>query len=212
MLKECDSQMTRRRKDPLRELASDEKRDLESISRARNTPAEAVTRAKILLAVASGFGYQQAARSAGRKSGDAVSALVSRFNQEGLDALMPRRSSQSGFQSQYGSEGKARILCEFKREPDPERDGTSTWSLTTLQRALREAEDGLPHVSTYTILNVLHEAGYTWQRDRTWSQTGQAVRKRKSGKVVVMDPDAEAKKDDRTGLYARRSTGGIGLV
>ncbi len=186
--------MTRRRKDPLRELTSDEKSDLESISRARSAPAEAVTRAKILLSVASGLDYQQAARSAGRKSGDAVSALVSRFNQEGLDALVPRRSSQSGFQTQYGDEEKARILREFKREPDAEQDGTTTWSLTTLQRALRAAEDGLPQVSTYTILNVLHEAGYTWQRDRTWSQTGQAVRKRKSGKVVVTDPDTEAKK------------------
>jgi len=107
---------------------------------------------------------------------------------------MPRRSRQSGFQTQYGDEEKARILREFERDPDPQRDGTTTWSLTTLQRALREAEDGLPHVSTYTILNVLHEAGYTWQRDRTWSQTGQAIRKRKSGKVVVTDPDTEAKK------------------
>jgi len=186
--------MTRRRKDPLRELTSDEKRDLESISRARSAPAEAVTRAKILLAVASGLNYQEAARSAGRKSGDAVSALVSRFNQEGLDALVPRRSQSSGFQSEYGPDEKARILREFQREPDPEQDGTTQWSLTTLQRALRQAEDGLPHVSTYTILNVLHEAGYTWQRDRTWSQSGQAVRKRKSGKVIVTDPDTEAKK------------------
>ena len=68
------------------------------------------------------------------------------------------------------------------------------WSLTTLQRALRAAEDGLPRVSTYTILNVLHEAGYSWQHNRSWSQTGQAVRKRKTGKVIVTDPDTEAKK------------------
>ncbi len=102
--------MTRRRKDPLRELTPDEKADLESISRARSAPAEAVTRAKILLGVASGMDYQQAARSAGRKSGDAVSALVSRFNQEGLEALMPRDSATSGFQSEYGPEAKARIL------------------------------------------------------------------------------------------------------
>jgi hypothetical protein len=186
--------MTRRRKDPLRELTPDEKADLESISRARSAPAEAVTRAKLLLGVASGMTYQQAARSAGRKSGDAVSALVSRFNQEGLEALMPRRSATSGFQPEYGPEAKARILREFRRDPDPEQDGTTSWSLTTLQRALRQAEDGLPQVSTYTILNTLHEAGYRWQRDRTWSQTGQAVRKRKSGKVVVTDPDTEAKK------------------
>jgi transposase len=186
--------MTRRRKDPLRDLTSDEKRDLESISRARSAPAEAVIRAKILLGVASGLDYQEVARSAGRKSGDAVSTLVSRFNQEGLDALVPRRSSQSGFQSQYGAEEKARILREFRRSPEPEQDGTTTWSLMTLQRVVRDAEDGLPNVSTYTILNVLHEAGYSWQRDRSWSQTGQAVRKRKSGQVVVTDPDTEAKK------------------
>jgi transposase len=129
----------------------------------------------------------------GRKSHEAVSNLVKRFNEEGLDALVPRHGG-GGFQQQYGVEEKARILREFQRPPDPEQDGTTIWSLTTLQRALREAEDGLPEVSTYTLLNVLHEAGYTWQRDRTWSQTGQVIRKRKSGKVVVIDPDTEAKK------------------
>jgi transposase len=186
--------MTRQRKDPLRDLTWEEKQDLESISRARSAPAEAVTRAKILLGVATGMTYQDAARSAGRKSGDAVSALVSRFNQEGLDALVARHGG-GGFQQQYGLEERSRILREFQRQPELERDGTATWSLTTLQRALRQAEDGLPQVSTYTILKVLHEAGYTWQRDRSWSQTGQATRKRKQGTVVVTDPDTAAKKD-----------------
>jgi hypothetical protein len=78
--------------------------------------------------------------------------------------------------------------------PDRERDGTATWSLTTLQRALREAPDGLPQVSTYTILVVLHEAGFSWQASRTWCETGQVKRVRKSGVVTVSDPDAEPKK------------------
>lgn len=186
--------MTRHRKDPLREITPEEKRDLESISRARSAPAESVIRAQILLSVAAGIDYQQAARRAGRKSGDAVSALVSRFNREGLDALVPRHGQGTGFQTQYSEAEQQRILREFQRQPDPEGDGTTTWSLTTLQRALQTAEDGLPEVSTYTILKVLHKAGYTWQRDRTWSQTGQVVRKRKSGTVVVTDPDAAAKK------------------
>jgi transposase len=184
--------MGRSPKDPLRPLTAEEQGDLESISRARSAPAEAVVHAKILLAVAQGFNHTQAAQRVGRKSNDAVSALVSRFNQEGLDALLPRHGG--GFQSQYGEAEKARILREFERPPDLEGDGTATWSLTTLQRALREAEDGLPRVSTYTILNVLHEAGYSWQHNRSWSQTGQAVRKRKAGKVIVTDPDTEAKK------------------
>jgi transposase len=137
--------------------------------------------------------YQDAAYSAGRKSGDAVSALVSRFNQEGLDALVARHGG-GGFQQQYGPEAQGRILREFQRQPDLRQDGTTTWSLTTLQRALRQAEDGLPEVSTYTTLKVLHQAGYTWQRDRTWCQAGQVIRQRKSGKVVVTDPDTQAKK------------------
>jgi transposase len=184
--------MGRLPKDPLRPLTGEERNDLESISRARSAPAEAVMRAKILLAVASGMNYTQAAQQVGRKSNDAVSALVCRFNQEGLAALLPRHGG--GFQPQYGAAEKARIMYEFERQPDLEQDGTSTWSLTTLQGALRKATDGLPQVSTYTILTVLHEAGYHWQRNRSWSQTGQAVRKRKTGKVSITDPDAEAKK------------------
>lgn len=184
--------MGRLPKDPLRTLTPEEQADLESIGRARSAPAEAVTRAKLLLAVAQGMNHTQAAQSVGRKSNDAVSALVRRFNQVGLEALLPRHGG--GFQVQYGEPEKTRIVREFERQPDLEQDGTATWSLTTLQRALREAQDGLPQVSTYTILNVLHEAGYSWQYNRSWSQTGQAVRQRKTGKVIVTDPDTEAKK------------------
>lgn len=185
--------MGRHPNEPLRDLTGDERRDLESISRARSAPSEAVVRAKILLNVADGMTRTQAAQSVGRKSNDAVTNLVKRFNQVGLDALVSQHGG-GGFQVQYGPEEKARILREFQRQPDPEQDGTTRWSLTTLQRALRKAADGLPEVSTYTILNTLHEAGYSWQRDRTWSETGQVVRKRKSGKVIVTDPDTEAKK------------------
>ena len=79
-----------------------------------------------------------------------------------------------------------------------ESDGTANWSLTTLQRALREAPDGLPEVSTYTIWKTLKEAGFDWQNDRSWCQTGVVERK---GKVVeVIDPDATAKKIDRARL------------
>jgi transposase len=179
-------------KDPLRPLTGEEQGDLESISRARSAPVEAVIRAKILLAVASGMNYTQAAQQVGRKSNDAVSALVRRFNREGLAALLPRHGG--GFQPQYGAAEKARIRREVERQPDLEQDGTATWSLTTLQRALRGADDGLPRVSTYTILEVVHEAGYHGQRNRSWSHTGQAVRKRKTGKVILTNPDAEAKK------------------
>lgn len=66
-----------------------------------------------------------------------------------------------------------------------------------LPRALRNAPDGLPEVSIDTIWRVLREVNVTWQRDRTWCETGRAIRKRKSGVVTVIDPDAEAKKVDQ---------------
>src|SRR5258708_4303461 len=89
---------------------------------------------------------------------------------------------------------RARILAELKRQPDREKDGTATWSIGTLQRALRQGQDGLPRVSRETLWKVVHEAGYSWQKDRSWCQTGKVLRKRKSGTVEVTDPDAEAKK------------------
>lgn len=184
--------MSRRRKDPLRTLMEEEKEVLRQIARAQSEPASHVARAKILLAVSEGKTYQAAAEASGRKSNDAVSQLVSRFNREGLAALAPRHGG--GPLVEYGSAERDRILAEARRMPDREQDGTATWTLSTLQRALQQAPDGLPKVSTYTIWKVLRAAGFSWQASRTWCETGKVKRKRKAGVVEVTDPDAEAKK------------------
>jgi transposase len=184
--------MSRRRKDPLRELTDDERRELTHLSRSRTAPAARVARAVVLLAVADGSDYQQAARAAGRKSGDAVSHLVARFNREGPAALDPRHGG--GHEPTYDTAARDRILREAARTPTPQTDGTATWSLTILRRVLRAAPDGLPKVSTFTIWQVLRGAGYTFQRTRTWCPTGSAERRRKAGVVTVTDPDAVAKK------------------
>ena len=184
--------MTRRQKDPMRPPSEGELVVLTQISRAQSEPASHVARAKALLAVASGKSYTEAAQAAGRKSNDAVSDLVSRFNCEGLAAIEPRHGG--GPPVIYGIEKRARILAEFERQPDREKDGTATWSLSTLQQALRQAPDGLPEVSTYVIWCVLHDAGWTWQKDRTWCKTGVVIRKRKGISVEVTDPETEGKK------------------
>ena len=184
--------MTRRRKDPLRSLTDDERRHLARLRRSAAAPAVHVARAVMLLAVADGSDYRAAARAAGRTSGDAVSHLVARFNREGLAALDPRHAG--GRAPTYDSAKRARILREAARPPTPAADGTATWSLTTLRRALRAAPDGLPAVSTFTIRRTLREAGYAFQRTRTWCPTGSAVRRRKAGVVTVTDPDAGPKK------------------
>ena len=184
--------MTRRKKDPLRPLSDEEREILEQLSRAQSEPASHVARAKALLAVADKESYTAAARAAGRRSGDAVSQLVARFNREGLAAIEPRHGG--GPPIVYGVEERKRILAEFERQPEREQDGTATWSLSTLQRALHEAPDGVPNVSIYTIWCVLHEAGWTCQKDRTWCKTGTVTRKRQGEAVEVNDPEAEAKK------------------
>jgi transposase len=184
--------MSRRRKDPLRALTDDERRELTQASHSRTAPAARVARAVMILAVADGSDYQQAARAAGRKSGDAVSHLVARFNREGLAALDPRHGG--GHEPTYDAVARERILREVARTPTPPTDGTATWSLTILRRVLRAAPDGLPTVSTFTIWQVLRSAGYTFQRTRTWCPTGSASRRRKTGVVTVTDPDAGAKK------------------
>ena len=184
--------MSRRQKDPLRALSAEERTELERLGRSGREPAAVVAHAKAVLAVADGATYTEAATLAGRRSGDAVAHLVARFNRDGLEALYLRHGG--GPAARYTSVERERILAEARRPPEPEADQTATWSLTTLRRALRRAPDGLPRVSTYTIWCVLRDAGWGWQRTRTWCPTGQAVRLRKRGRAHITDPDAEAKK------------------
>jgi transposase len=174
-------------------LTKSERAALEQLARSHSAPALSVARARGLLAVDDGYTYTEAAQLAGRSVGDSIAKWVARFNQVGLAAV--ERQAGGRPPTQYGPEERDRILAEFRRTPDRERDGTATWSLNTLQRALRRAPDGLPQVSTYTIWAVLHDAGISWQKDRTWCETGRAVRKRKRGEVTVQDPDASPKKD-----------------
>ncbi len=108
-------------------------------------------------------------------------------------AVIPRHG---GGKQKYTAVDRARIIAEAARQPTAAADGTNSWSLTTLQKALPQASDGLPEVSTETIGRALHEAGYSWQADRSWCQTGEVQRQRKNGTVTVIDPDTDAKKND----------------
>ena len=184
--------MPRPQQNPLRSLTPQERATLEQVARSGAERADRVSRAKALLAVADGATFAAAARAAGRRSGDGVAKLVARGNAAGLAALTTRPGGRPPLQ--YGPAQAARILREVRRPPDRDADGTATWSLTTLQRALRSAPDGLPHVSTATIRRVLHEAGLRWQENRTWCETGVVQRKRKAGVVTVVDPAAAVKR------------------
>jgi len=127
--------MSRRQTDPLRTLDDAERMALSRLSRSRSAPAAQVARARALLAVADGQSYTTAAALAGRRVGDTVARWVAGFNRGGLTALVPRHGG--GHRVRYGVAEQQRILAEVARVPDRTRDGTATWSLTTLRDALR---------------------------------------------------------------------------
>src|SRR3954453_6849453 len=131
--------MSRRKKDPLRPLTDEELAVLTRLGRSKSETATRVARAALILAVARGSDYQRAAEAIGRRSGDAVSHLVARFNAEGLAALDPRHGGARA--PVYDEPSRERILREARRQPTPEADGTASWSLTTLRKALRSAPD-----------------------------------------------------------------------
>src|SRR5512143_1016268 len=142
--------MARRQKDPLRSLTDVERAELSRLSRLRGAASAAVARATALLAVTDGQSYTAAAQRAGRRNGDTVAHWVTPFNREGLAAVVPHHGGGPGIR--YGGDQRRRILAEVERSPRRERDGTATWSLSTLRKALRGGEDGLPAVSLYPHL------------------------------------------------------------
>lgn len=185
--------MSRCQKDPLRPLTPDERIALTRLSRSPSAPAAKVERARALLAIAAGASYTAAAHQVGRRHTETISAWVSRFNRQGLAAVRPGHGG--GARIHYGADAQHRILAEWARAPQRDKDGTATWSLRLLQKALRQADDGLARISTFTIWRILHEAGLSWQNSRTWCDTGVVTRQRKhTGAVRVSDPDASAKK------------------
>jgi transposase len=173
----------------LRPLSEAEQHALQHVTKESLERVDAVKRAKALLAVAEGKTLTQAGVSAGL-SREGVSQLVERFNQRGLAVLVI--ASGRGRKPTYGAAARTRVIQEVRRQPDRVSDQSATWSLKLLQRALRRA--GLPAIGSTTIGRILHEEGYSLQRDRTWCETGTAYRVRKDGVYRVRDPQAQKKK------------------
>ena len=181
--------MARPQKEPLRPLTAEEESALQRLIRASSERVDRVRRARALLAVARGQPFAQAAEQAGLQSGTAVAGLVQRFNERGLAALSI--AGGRGRQPTYDAEARAKVVALAQQEPERRKDGTATWSLSTLQKRLRR--EGLERIGTNTIKRVLEDAGSSYQRTRSWCPTGTALRVRKSGVVTVTDPETEQK-------------------
>ena len=186
--------MVAMQKERLRPLTAAEERELRVIAKASSERVDRMQRATALLAVADGETFASAARAAGYRSIGAVTYLVRRFNRVGLGAL--GIAAGRGRRPTYGATARAQIVATAQRPPERKVDGTATWSLSTLERTVRR--EGLPRVGATTIRRVLHDAGSSYQRTRTWCPTGTALRKRKAGVVQVVDPPTEEKRGPST--------------
>jgi transposase len=172
-------------------VTADELAALERLIKASSERVDRVRRATALVAVARRASFAEAARQAGFRSPSAVAELVARFNRHGLAARAI--AAGRGRTATYAPAARARIVATAQRPPDRKTDGTATWSLGTLERSLRH-QPGFPHLGATTIRRVLHAAGSSYQKTRTWCPTGTAERKRKAGVVTVVDPDTEQKR------------------
>ena len=173
-------------REPLRPLTDAERQQLATLVRARSERVDVQQRAVALLAVAEGQSCEAAARRAGYAHGYSVSRLLQRVNARGLAALeiAPGR----GRKPTYPASDRQRILDTLQEAPERVRDQSAAWSLSLLQRRLRASS--LPQDSRDTAHQTLRQAGYSWQRTRSWCPTGTARRKRQGGVVTVTDPQA----------------------
>jgi transposase len=182
--------MGKPQKEQLRELAETERRALQRIVHASSERVDRMRRAQALLTVAAGGSFAAAAREAGLHSGTSVANLVARFNRQGLAGLSI--AAGRGRHPTYDVGARAQIVATAQTPPDRKKDGTATWSLSTLQKRLRK--EGLEEIGTNTIKRVLEDAGSSYQKTRSWCPTGTAQRLRKSGVVTVVDPATEQKR------------------
>jgi transposase len=125
-----------------------------------------VRRAAAVLVVDKRGVYAHAAQESGLRSITTVADLVARFNRHGLAAIGIARGR--GRKATYQAAQRAQLVATAQREPDRRSEGTGTWSLSTLQRCLRQA--GLPQVGTSTagcrMQRQLARSASRWARGR----------------------------------------------
>ena len=184
--------MSRHRSSPCAPLARRMTPELTRLSRSLSAPAAQVERARALLAIADGASYTAAAHQVGRRHTETISAWVSRFNRDGLAAVRPGHGG--GARIRYGADAQRRILAEWAANPAAQTGRHGDVVVEPAAESLAQGSGWAARVSTYTIWRTLHEAGLSWQKSRTWCETGIAMRKRKPGVVRVSDPDAAVKR------------------
>jgi transposase len=173
-------------KTPLRAITAEEQTILARSTRASSERWDRVRRARALLAVAAGQSFAAAGRQAGFRSGGTMTALVRRFNRQGIAALTI--AAGRGRKGTDDTTARGRIVATAQAQPERRTDGTATWSLGTLPRRVRR--EGMARVGTSTMRRVLQDAGAACgstppdlvsDRDRTTGRQERGRHGRRSG-------------------------------
>ena len=122
-------------KEPLRAVTAAEHTRLDQVAKASSERADRVRRATALLAVVHGPASPQPRGGPACGAASTVTALVARFNRQGLAALTI--AAGRGRKPTYDPAARAQIVATAQRAPERKADGTATWSLSTLERTLR---------------------------------------------------------------------------
>ncbi len=162
--------MGRRQKRPLRGLTDNERAELNRVAASPDDRVERIRRARVILAVAEGKSFTQAARTARMRSSSGVAAIVQRFHDRGLEALdtLPGAGRRPIYSAAEREMIMAEVQSQIERMP--------FWSLSALQQALRQSSSAVPRVSAKTIGQLLREAGYAWDAaSHGWVREGVQV-------------------------------------
>jgi transposase len=147
----------------VRELAADERQELERRARSRTEPARVVERARLILAVAEGPTAAATAAALGLVP-DTGRLWVKRFNARGLEGLHDR--PRSGRPVTYGPEIVGEVLATALTRPEDLGLPFACWTLDRLEAYLN-AEQGIA-IKRSRIDELLVDEGLRWRTQETW--------------------------------------------
>ena len=186
--------MSRHQKDPLRPLTADERTGADPPEPFAERPRRG-SRARPSAVGDCGWRELHGRRSSGRTT------ATTRPSPPGSAASTARGSPPCGPRHgggpriRYGADAQQRILAEWARTPERETGRHGHLVVEPAAESLAPGS-GRPAAGEHgsRSARTLHEAGLSWQKSRTWCETGVALRNRKHGVVRVSDPGCAGQK------------------
>ena len=155
----------------IRNITTEEEREIRRIVASRKEPLRLVQRARIIAAMLDepDLTASKAALKAGFK-GDVMGPVwVKRFNAEGIAGLEDK--PRSGRKPTHSQEVRSALISLALKKPGSLGYPFEMWTLGRLQSAFKEREG--VHLSDSTIWTWMDEEGFQWKRQQSWFNEAQ---------------------------------------